>query len=133
MGGRLPADAVPGRALPVLDERGEFDSWFVPLVSKGQLAGFLQYGRALVLRRASVFPRPVESAEWLDPERIRERAGALAGRAGAERAPYLSFDGSPDRIAWRCEFRTPTGARRTIFVAGTLAYEQSAPADPLGD
>jgi hypothetical protein len=108
-----------GRPLLVRAPHGAADSWFVPLVDDDELAGFVQLGLDLGLRRASWLRAP--AASWLDRDTIRGTARRAAGAADAERLgePVLSFDGSPDRLAWA----VPVGdGEATIFVTGDYAW-----------
>jgi hypothetical protein len=116
--------AAVGEPLPVRSPRGELDSWFVPVVMGDVLVGFALLERTLVLRRWSTFQRRAGSldgcppaASWLDPDRVaRVAAGVAADTAGSP--PYLSYDGSPDRLAWA----VPLPGGRTVYVAGDAAW-----------
>jgi hypothetical protein len=127
---RLPVGATVGRAMPVLDARRKFNSWFVPLLAGETIVGFIQLERDLSLRRSSLFPRPVAASDWLQVDRVRERAESLGDSTLSAAEPYLSFDGSADRLAWRVEVKKPSGSRHVIFVAGDFVYSQAEPRGP---
>jgi hypothetical protein len=129
-GVRLPVGAKVGHAIPVLDERRSMNSWFVPLLVGESIPAFLQLEPDLSLRRSTQFARAVDARDWLQSEHVRQRAQPLMHSAWRVAEPYLSFDGSPDRIAWRVEATTPAGERRVVYVAGTFAYRSEHPAEP---
>jgi hypothetical protein len=103
-------------------ERSQF-AWFVPVTVDHLLAGFFVLAMDLALRRWSTFQRHhdtldgcPDSADWLSPERIADRALVAAG-GGIAGTPYLSYDSVPERIAWI----VPVG-EASIFVAGTATW-----------
>jgi hypothetical protein len=116
--------AAVGEPVPVRSPRGELDSWFVPVIADDLLVGFALLEPTLVLRRWSTFQRRTgaldgcpPAASWLDPGRVaRVAAGVAADTAGSP--PYLSYDGSPDRLAWAVPL--PGGA--IVYVAGDAAW-----------
>jgi hypothetical protein len=128
---RDPALTV-GEPLPIVDASGRPHSWFVPLQVGGKLAGFGQLSLTLEPLRFSSFQRNPETcdgcpdaAEWTDPALVLKKAAALAKAGERLSQPTLSFDQSPSRIAWRVEAKTPSGQTRTIYVAGSAAYEDT--------
>jgi hypothetical protein len=118
-----------GAALPVVSADGERHSWFVPVTVGDRLAGFLQLRPDATLLRFSTFqrrPGDLEgcpaAADWLDPERIRQRAQAQRRSGEAVGEPFLSYDRSPERIAWAVPLVSATG-RRLVYVAGDTVFE----------
>src|SRR5262249_47946884 len=86
---------------------GEIAGWLIGIAVGDRLAGFMQLGPDLTFRRYSTFQRHPPSldgcpqvADWLDRPRILDRAHsqATAGEQLAE--PFLTYDQSPDRLAW---------------------------------
>ena len=126
--GLAGGDALRGRGrcgepIAIVDEGGELDSWFVPVLLDQRMAGFIQLACDLAYLRYAGFPVPVDPALWLDRDAVVCRAQALAGPAANLSAPVLSFDTSRSRIAWKVGSTTSTGQAKTIFVAGDFAYE----------
>ncbi len=37
--------------------------------------------------------------------------------------PVLTYDGNPNRLAWKVEAKSSSGETRLLFVAGTAVYE----------
>jgi hypothetical protein len=62
-------------------------------------------------------------ADWTDPRLIASRAASIAKPGEQLSDPVLTYDRSPDRLAWKVEARHPGGSTRRLFVAGTAAYE----------
>jgi hypothetical protein len=126
---RDPAVTI-GAPLPVVDAAARQHSWFVPLQAGSKLAGFAQLSPNLEPLRVSSFQRGPSSgydgcpdtADWTDPQRIRERAATLANSGERLSEPVLSFDQEPSRLAWRVEAETASGEKRVLYVAGTAAY-----------
>jgi hypothetical protein len=119
-----------GEPLAVMDPGGAQHSWFVPLEVGEKLAGFAQLLPSLVALRVSSFqqrPHDYEHcpdvADWTDVERIAKRAAAIAKLGEQLSHPVLTFDGSPSRLAWRVDAKSPTGETRQLFIAGTATYE----------
>jgi hypothetical protein len=119
-----------GEPLAVMFPNGAQHSWFVPLVAGERLVGFAQLLTSLVPLRVSSFQRHPQDydhcpdlADWIDLERIAARAASLARQGERLSAPTLSFDGNPDRLAWRVEAKSSSGKTRRLFVAGTAVYE----------
>ncbi|MDQ2838386.1 MAG: hypothetical protein M3Y42_04275 [Actinomycetota bacterium] len=115
---------VIGQPIPVLRPDNQArQAWFVPVTVADLLAGFLVLGLDNVLRRWSSFQRRPDSiegcpaaADWLSAPTILDRA-RTAGADGKLGTPYLSYDCSPDRIAWI----VPAGAQQ-VYVAGTTSW-----------
>lgn len=118
-----------GQPIEVQGPGGARHSWFVPVTVGERLAGFLQLLPDLAFLRYSSFQRREGELEgcpearlWLDREAIRATAREEACAEEELGEPVLSFDGSPERIAWAVPARAPGGEERTIFVAGATAW-----------
>lgn len=114
---------------------GAVDGWFVGVLVDDRLIGFLQLTAGREMRRYASFPRHADAPApgvapdlWLDPDRVRHRAAALARDDEILSTPVLTYDRSPDRLAWRLEATPPDGQPRHIWLAGEAAW--SEPADP---
>ena len=120
--------ALLGVPLTVVDAAGRQASWFVPVVSGGLLLGFVELLPWLEHRRTSWFGSPPGSpqgcpsaAAWLDPAVVAARAREHLRPGETVGDPVLSFDGSPDRLAWAVPVASPSGPR-TIWVAGGSSW-----------
>lgn len=118
--------------LPVLTPQHALESWFVGVAVGDRLAGFFQFSPDLVLRRYSAFlsrPDALDTcplaAAWVDPETVRARAQALLQLGEEAGTPYLSYDQSPDRLAWAVPITASSGVQRLLYVAGDYAYPAS--------
>lgn len=121
----LAPRAGVGDPVPIVDPDGRHDRWFVPVVVDATLLGFVVLGRDLVVHRWSTFQRRPgsldgcpEAAEWMDRERIAATAESVAGSAAPTASPVLSYDGAPDRLAWR----VPLADGGVAWVAGSTAW-----------
>ncbi|MHA2142899.1 MAG: hypothetical protein ACXADD_15545 [Candidatus Thorarchaeota archaeon] len=117
--------------IPILDLNQELDSWFVAITADGRIAGFMQFNKELVLMRYSTFQRKAsslegcpETASWLDQASILQTARTVVTDGELIEEPFLSYDKHPTRIAWAVSFRDRQGKFRTVFVAGSFAYER---------
>jgi hypothetical protein len=115
-----------------MNPNGTQHSWLVPLEAGGKLAGFAQLLTSLVPLRVSSFQRRPHDfqdcpdiADWIDIQSITARASSLAKPGERLSKPLLTYDGSPDRLAWKIEATSSSGEKRNLFVAGTAAYEES--------
>lgn len=121
-----------GTPLAVMEpDRSRQHSWFVPLEVGPKLVGFVHLTNSLTPLRASSFQRQPHVyadcpalADWIDPDRIRARAATLADGDEQLSSPFLTYDGDPSRLVWKIEAKSPGGARRVLFVAGTAAYPE---------
>jgi len=120
--------------LPVLTPRHVLESWFVGVAIGDRLAGFFQFSPELVLRRYSTFLSRLDAldacplaAAWVDVETVRARAQSLLQPGEKAGTPYLSYDGSPDRLAWAVPITTSSGDQRLVYVAGDYVYPASTP------
>jgi hypothetical protein len=118
--------------LSVLTPQHTLESWFVGVAIGDRLAGFFQFSIDLVLRRYSTFmsrPDALDAcplaATWVDPDTVRARAQALLQPGEEASTPYLSYDQSPDRLAWAVPITTSSGFQRLVYVAGDYAYPAS--------
>lgn len=119
----LRSAARLGEPIPIVNAEGELHSWFVPVLLGKRMAGFMQLTTSLAFLRYAGWPEPSDPALWLDAEAVTLRARDLLGPDAELSAPYLSFDVSPERVAWRVDAKTSQGERKTIFVAGKYSYE----------
>ena len=124
------ANVRVGKPVAVIDPQGRQHSWYVPLQVGSKLAGFAQLLPSLEPLAVSRFSHSLpdfadcpDVADWTDHARIRELASTMTKPDEQLSVPVLSFDQNPSRLAWRVEVTSPTGAKRTLFVAGTAVYE----------
>ncbi|MFB8147720.1 hypothetical protein ACFC1W_13330 [Microbacterium sp. NPDC056003] len=110
-----------GTPIAVKDAGGALTSWFVPILAGASVAGFVELLPDLTHRRTSWFPDAPAASSWLDPAIIRTRAATALTADEIAAEPTLSFDGSPDRLAWAVPVR---GARGDgiVFVAGDVVW-----------
>jgi hypothetical protein len=123
-------DLRVGKPLAVLNADGSQHSWFVPLQVGTKLAGFAQLLPSLTPLRFSGFQHSPDNydncpdvADWTDPDRVLARAKAIARPDEELSQPVLSYDQHPDRLAWRVTATSSSGVSRSLFVAGTAAFE----------
>lgn len=131
----LPPGAALHAPLPIHTPTGRLDGWFVPVVAGAHLVAYLRFTAQGVRRGLSSFQRQPGAtagcplaADWLDEARITARARAAAVSGGNAAAPVLSYDGSPDRLAWRVVFSPIGSAPCCVCVAGTSAWACAAQA-----
>ena len=127
--GTIPPDATVLDALPVCTREAVLHGWLVPVAAGDRLVAFLRFtpqrvltGRSILMRGPGRVDDCPMAADWLDPERIRARAQLLAVEDEEAGAPFLSFDGVPDRLAWAVPLQQKGGQQRWVFVAGTTAW-----------
>lgn len=113
--------ALLGAPIAVRDATGAASSWFVPVVAGDRLTGFVELLPDLTHRRTSRFAEPPPASWWLDPVAIRQRAATALAPDETADEPYLSFDGTPDRLAWAVPVHG-AGADRVVFVAGDAVW-----------
>ena len=125
--------------LAIRSPDGEAAGWLVGVTVGEALAGFFVLTPELEVRRYSTFlshpgalGRCPRRADWFDTSRIQARAAGLALSGETLGEPYLSYDGSPERIAWAVPASGPGGAARTLFVAGESAWVGSGEAGLTG-
>lgn len=130
-GPEIDASAHVGEPLAVMHPNGAQHSWFVPLEVGERLVGFAQLLTSLVPLRFSSFQRRPHDyehcpdlADWTDIRRIAARAASLARPGERLSTPMFTYDGNPDRLAWKVEAKSSSGATRMLFVAGTSVYEE---------
>jgi hypothetical protein len=112
-------------AVQVTAPDGEPAGWFVGLVIGEMLLGFAQFDEALRFRRYSSFAgREPAARDWLESSVVLSRARERSGADLAFGQPFLSFDTSPDRIAWVVPATGPDGSGRRVFVAGKEVFER---------
>ena len=124
------ATAFVARKVHTLD--GVPHHWLVAATSGDRILGWARFTPSHVLLGVSFLPpRPGQpdafppAADWLDADTVRARAAALARPGETAGTPLLSFDGSPDRLAWAVPLQRD-GARRWVFVAGEAAWTSAA-------
>lgn len=116
------------RPVQVTTPEGEPAGWFVALVIDERLIGFAQLDDALRFRRYSSFAGAEPRAgAWLESSVVLSRAREKAGADLDLGQPFLSFDASPDRIAWVVPATAPDGSGRRLFVAGDEVFERRVP------
>ena len=105
-------------------------SWFVPLEVGPKLVGFAQILPTLQPLRFSSFLRSPgkyeecpDVADWTNSERVLVRAAGIKKQDEQVDDPILTYDQAPTRLAWRVTARSPSGAVRSLYVAGTAVYE----------
>ena len=121
--------ATVGHAFPVLASGSELHSWFVPVTVGDRLVAFFQFLPDGTLMRFSSFQRkpgeyercPV-AADWIDLDRIQTRAAAQRREDESARAPFLTYDRTPDRLVWAVPLANSRGETRLIYVAGEAVY-----------
>ena len=112
-------------AVQVTAPDGEAAGWFVGLVVGELLLGFAQLDEALRFRRYSSFAGAEPAAsDWLESSVVLSRARERSGADLEFGQPFLSFDMSPDRIAWVVPATGPDGSKRRVFVAGKEVFER---------
>jgi hypothetical protein len=112
------------RALPIKLNEREVVGWFVGLVSGDRLLGFAQLDRSLAFRRyASFRGREPLATDWLDPDRILDRARGSLRADETLGEPFLGYDGNPDRLAWVVPVLRLHGTQRQLMVAGEAVFE----------
>lgn len=107
------AGARLGAPIPVRDGTGGVESWFVPVVDGGRLAGYVRVGTTASYAELGGPPPPAET--WTDPDTVR-RAAAGAGH-DVTGTPYLGYDGVPARLAWVVPV-----ADGVVYVAGDSVW-----------
>jgi hypothetical protein len=124
-------NGVVGHPLVVEHPQGQQHSWFVPVLARKKLIGFLELDLDLTPLRFSSFQRrsgvlegSPEAEAWLDQEAVKKKAAKLAGAGEVVGEPYLSYDSVPSRLAWAVPIRSRSGKKeRLVYVAGDAVYE----------
>lgn len=111
--------------IPVVGPDGRHERWFVATVVADRIVGFVVVGGDVPIPRWSTFQRSPghldacpAAADWLDPTVVAARATEVAGGAHPSGPPVLSYDGVPDRLAWRVTLDDG----RAAMVAGATAW-----------
>jgi hypothetical protein len=113
------------RAVRISAPDGAAAGWLVGLLIGERLIGFAQLDDALRYRRYSSFAGAEPPAgDWLESSVVLSRAREQAGPDLDLGEPFLSFDVSPDRIAWVVPATSPDGTGRRLFVAGDEVFER---------
>jgi len=125
----LRRSATVVRALVVQAPGGELHSWFVPVMVGDRLAAFFQFLPDGTLMRFSSFQRRSGDLDgcpavrdWLDTDRIRERAAAEGRTDEKAGEPFLTYDRTPDRLVWAVPLIHARGDVRLVLVAGGTVY-----------
>jgi hypothetical protein len=128
-----PVAVAEGRLLDPVRIRapdGGAAGWIIPIGREDTLLGFVQvdesgrFRRYASLRRGTGAGEPApKAADWLDTATILGRAATLVEPGETLGAPELSYDRSPDRLAWVVRAARTDGQFRTIYVAGTAVWE----------
>ena len=125
--------------MPIQSLEGNFAGWFVGFAVGSALVGFFVFNSGLELQRYSTFlhsQAELKSCprvdDWLNSEYILQRARSLAQSGEHLEKPFLSYDQSPDRLAWAVRAVNSSGdVQRIIFVAGEFVYVGHSPEDEL--
>ena len=119
--------AVP---IPVTEADDRLHGWFVAVIVADRLAAFMQLrADGAPLRFASFQRRSGDvadcppAADWLDTAQIARRAAHAARPGEFAGPPRLSYDGAPDRLAWRVPLQSADGSVRELMVAGAAVFE----------
>jgi hypothetical protein len=100
--------------------------WFVPLIARPRIVGFVQLDSSLGFVRYASFAdaesRP-EAELWIDPERVRRTATRVTQPGDALGEPILGYHTAPSRLAWRVPLQR-RGTLMTIYVAGEHAWAE---------
>ena len=119
-----------GEAVPVLHPDGGLHSWFVPITVDGRIAGFFQLLPDHTLLRYSTCQRHEDTldgcppaASWLDREAILSRLHEKKRPDETVGPLFLSYDRTPERLAWAAVLTTARGATRTLYVSGRAVWE----------
>lgn len=119
IGDALPvkdADAVPRYiAVPVLRGAAIFGYFACSLT--GDVLTFTSFCAEL----SDIDACPMASV-WLNPRSIVQTASSVFPDLEQVKDMYPSFDGKPDRLAWRIIGQDADGADMVIFVMGLKAY-----------
>jgi hypothetical protein len=119
------AGAAELHAIPVTAPDGMPAGWFVGLIIDERLVGFAQFDEALRFRRYASFAGAEPAAtDWLEAPAVLSRARERSAGDLEFGEPFLSYDMTPDRIAWIVPATGPDGAGRRVFVAGTEVFER---------
>lgn len=130
---QLRLQSTVGRPIPVVGAGGELHSWFVPVTVWDRLGGFFQFTAAGAFSRFSAFPR--RSADfgecpfvddWLDAGRIGARAETVRREGETAGVPFLTFDGTPERLVWAVRLSAAEGRERLVYVIGDVVYSPRA-------
>lgn len=129
---RVKQSASVGDPIPVLDLENKLYAWFVPVTIDKRIVSFFMFSPDSTLQRYSSFQRqegqldscPLATS-WIDEKTILRRAGKEMLKGEQAGRLYLSFDGSPSRIAWRVDTELPDGGSRAIYIAGDSVWSVS--------
>lgn len=117
--------------IPILNQDGTVNSWFVGIVALGKLAGYMQLSPDLVLMGYSTFQRnPLnldscpDAKTWLDKDYIMDRARTTITESDELEQPFLTYDENPTRIAWAVTATNKQGRKKTILVAGDYVFQK---------
>lgn len=115
--------------LPIAAPDDTMAGWMVPLASGGLLLGFVQVTAAGQFHRYASFHRPAGAdetcplvASWTNTTAILDRASTVAAPSDRLSEPVLTYDRSPDRLAWAVTATAPDGKQTTIYVAGDVVW-----------
>lgn len=126
---QLRRSATVGCALPVLAPGGELHSWFVPVTVGDWLVAFFQFLSSGILMRFSSFQRrsgEIDSCpnaeDWLSLEKIQAHAAIQRRKNETIGKPILTYDRTPDKLAWKVPLTNECGEVRYVYVAGETVY-----------
>jgi hypothetical protein len=118
-----------GTPIRLFTPLGDMHSWFVPVLIVERLVGFFQLDSVGEFMRFSsfntspgVFDTCPSADNWLNRNRIIMTAKSMAHDNEILDKPFLSYDGSPERIAWIVKARSSAGECRNLMVTGDVVY-----------
>ena len=119
---QLARSSAPARGqvldpIPVLGPGEVVESWFVPVAVGDRLVGYARTGPGGPVYSAFGSPQP--KAAWTDTTEIQRRAEAAGYMIAGE--PFLSYDGTPARLAWA----VPLADGELAYVAGEAVWRSS--------
>ena len=122
-----------GEAVPVLHPDGGLHSWFVPITVDGRIAGFFQLLPDQTLLRYSTFQRHDDSLDGCPPAASWLDRAAILARIHEKKRPdetvgplFLSYDRTPDRLAWATVLTAARGTTRTLYASGRAVWQTAA-------
>jgi hypothetical protein len=133
---RLLESGHIGKPIRLVTPLGAAHSWFIPVLVLEQLSGFFQltpHGEFIrfssFCTKPGIFDTCPPANTWLNENKILLTAKNLAHNNETLDKPFLSYDGSPERIVWIVKTQDPKGNCREIMVAGAAVYVSKGQTD----